>query len=998
MKCFDLLPMPILIILILSNRVFDRVNAWIVYPNALKTAAVSSRSCFHTSGAKANLMMRGRFSIAPLQSSTKYENIISNSTHEEFVSRSKRRDESPTSEFEMYQSQKIDLHLVLIDNYDSYTYNIFSYLSTLCKDPPKVISNDAYDSWDDLIQDVGKVDGIVISPGPGRPEKKEDIGICLEAIRKNPDLPILGICLGHQALGYHYGARVDLSPFGPVHGLSSRVWHAPLHGFDYHGDERLPKCELFKGIPQSFEVIRYHSLVVEFPDETDQNDVSIEPIAWCRSDTEAENGDGEICMALRHKVNPHYGVQFHPESIGTGEYGYKILENFCKFCVDRNYGLKCINGNISSQKENDVGDDFVKNDEKPNASKYKVCVHKIRKTDQDLPSPEVVFENLFASMNDSFWLDSSTGRKDADIDEMKKPSAFGKIEGCPIVSNSRFSIMGGIDGPLSKKVEYWGKDHKVESRGLFVTKQGGFRERAEDSRDIVSFLRDEIIQNGVNDLITEIKFDATKNVVEETTRKMSESVPFNFSGGFVGFLGYEVRHETRNAICNQESCGVAINDKEPSDSSNPMVPTAAFLFVDRSLVYDHWRDEWYLVGIFEDSGCSMTVVDWMRNTSLKINSLSKSKTEECKKSPSFGKGMDLPFNLKRSKEEYSLDIERCHMEIRNGESYELCLTNQLSTRVSFPARVDPKDSSPAPFGLYKILRSRNPAPFAAFLNFYGDTAQKESSVSICCSSPERFLSMTKQKNILPDLFDETVELGHGWGFAPPFVSKNDDNTSRFIVESKPIKGTAKRIIAHEDDLDFHNKQLEDKKVAEELQRSGKNRAENLMIVDLLRNDLSRVCEPGSVHVPKLMGIESFATVHQMVSTIRGVVEDNCTPIDVIAASFPGGSMTGAPKLRSVDILDELELGSSRGPYSGCLGYISLNGSMDMNIIIRTAVVTPSNVVDTNEILSWDVMIGAGGAITALSESADEFDEMLLKANAIKRSVQQWHADGQEKVK
>ena len=120
-----------------------------------------------------------------------------------------------------------------------------------------------------------------------------------------------------------------------------------------------------------------------------------------------------------------------------------------------------------------------------------------------------------------------------------------------------------------------------------------------------------------------------------------------------------------------------------------------------------------------------------------------------------------------------------------------------------------------------------------------------------------------------------------------------------------------------------------------------------------------------------------------------------TPVDVISACFPGGSMTGAPKLRSIDILNEMELGKSRGPYSGCLGYISLNGSMDLNIIIRTAVVTPGNdetIEDGNTDTVWDVAIGAGGAITAMSESDDEFDEMILKSRAVKDAVQQWYND------
>jgi len=261
----------------------------------------------------------------------------------------------------------------------------------------------------------------------------------------------------------------------------------------------------------------------------------------------------------------------------------------------------------------------------------------------------------------------------------------------------------------------------------------------------------------------------------------------------------------------------------------------------------------------------------------------------------------------RTREEYVADIAACKELLARGETYEICLTNRL--------RLPPVAE---PLALHRQLRARTPTGRNAYLRL-GETA-------ICSATPETFL---------------TVSPGG-------------------TVTARPIKGTAAR----------HDDPIADAAAAAALATDPKTRAENLMIVDLLRNDLNRVCEPGSVGVPGYLEVETYATVHQLVSTITGRLRPDATPLDAVRAAFPPGSMTGAPKERTVALLAELEP-EPRGIYSGALGVLGADGSIDLSVVIRTAVCTPDGVT-----------VGTGGAIVWDSVPEEEYAETMLKARVL----------------
>ncbi|ABM09207.1 aminodeoxychorismate synthase component I [Paenarthrobacter aurescens] len=305
--------------------------------------------------------------------------------------------------------------------------------------------------------------------------------------------------------------------------------------------------------------------------------------------------------------------------------------------------------------------------------------------------------------------------------------------------------------------------------------------------------------------------------------------------------------------------------------------------------------------------------EWMREARTAVEAAAAGPVSSVAGSLSAEPAGGPEFVSRDSATDYKRKIADSQHEISEGNSYEICLTTTLEAAAG---NLDPWSS-------YLALRRRNPAPFASYLRF--------GELVVASTSPERFLRI----------------LSDGG------------------MRAEPIKGTRRR----------SSDASEDAALRQDLETSLKDRAENIMIVDLLRNDLSHFAIPGSVTVSRLCAIESYATVHQMVSTIDAHLRPGAPRAEALAAAFPAGSMTGAPKISTMDILDQLESGP-RGIYSGAIGYFSLNAATDLAVVIRTLVVNPDGAGGRT------LSLGVGGAITADSVADDEYEEIRTKAYGV----------------
>jgi len=694
---------------------------------------------------------------------------------------------------------------LLVDNYDSYTYNVFHMLAAASGEEPIVIRNDVV-SWRALSR--WDFDAIVISPGPGRPERWHDFGVCSDILR-SAEIPVLGVCLGHQGLGQLLKGAVKSAPV---------VMHGRLSGVRHDGSG------LFAGIPQGFSVVRYHSLAVvgELGPEG-------RVTAWT---------DEGVVMALEHRARPMWGVQFHPESIAT-EHGKRVFENFYALAERHNASRSRSPSRAPAPRRRPPRAPMAEG-----GGRWRLRMRSL----EGEPSTELLFERLFGAAEHAFWLDSA---------DAPTPLA-------------RRSFLGATLGDQRCVIEY----DVAEQRACIRRADG----TAVETDSIFAVLDAELASRRAS---------------------LPSELPEGLIGGFVGYLGYECKAD----------CGSP--NVHRSD-----IPDALLMFANRVVAVDHVAHRTHLLALCLDD--EDDAERWLTHAEGLVRELlapegGNEAPPWRADAPGDGDEEAVVFRCGRGREQYLADIARCQAALNAGESYEVCLTDQIHT-----------DADPPPFELYRLLRRRNPAPFAAYLRL--------GEVTVLSSSPERFLSVDRQRR----------------------------------VQARPIKGTAPRAQDPIDDRRLHDQLLSDEKTF----------AEHLMIVDLLRNDLGRVCEVDTVRVPQFMVVERYTTVHQLISTVTGMLDRERTPVECVRACFPGGSMTGAPKLRTMSIIDDIER-EARGVYSGAIGYFGLDGSVDLSIVIRTIVMRPGATT-----------IGAGGAIVMQSDPQEEFDELLLKARAPMSAIAQ----------
>ena len=709
----------------------------------------------------------------------------------------------------------------------------------------------------------------------------------------------------------------------------------------------------------SFQVTCYHSLHVKL--EPRASESHIFPLAW---DVE-DSFNGDVLMAARHRKRPLWGVQYHPESICTDAEGQKVVSSWWKEAK----GWNCTN---SRQKSRQATSPPVQQEvkERHRLESFEQADRHFQMLSQKNLLPQCGKVHCSEVQTGSLDLVSfceTLGSKHSDIVVLRS----GRAPGQPVVKElGRYTIIGQIEANSTLKFNY-----HVKQQAL--TLETSVKQHCQ----IFSSWHDEPSKQPSYKVLSEQVSDFWNYI----NRFMSNfdlkdgNADIPFWGGLIGYISYEAGLET-----------ISVPVENTMESSGPpgcSRPDVQFVFVERSIVIDHLTERVYIQSLRGDDQ------KWTDDVLMQIHKISSGRSSTGGVSPDRSMNGVVKVNrshtttemtpekplqavhLRRPNEaEYIRKISHCDKAIRRGDSYELCLTD--CTKI-YTTTMQTNQSSG--WSLFKRLGHTNPAPFSAYMRL----TDPSDGLTIVSSSPERFLKWDRKGQ----------------------------------CQFRPIKGTVKKTAG----VTFED--------AKRVLNSSKEQAENLMITDLIRHDLHGVAGAGNVSVPKLMQIEEYATVYQLVSVIEGnglhastssrqsktyptassngsIKDISPTGIEVLAASLPPGSMTGAPKKRSCELLAEIEQCKPRGLYSGVIGYIDIGGGGDFSVVIRTAYkwdsdnkyekghvehgVRPKSNEGAKESLDrayvsqvveeWTV--GAGGAITAQSDAEQEYQEMMTKLNSV----------------
>lgn len=808
--------------------------------------------------------------------------------------------------------------IVIVDHYDSYTRNLLPLISSCFEPPPsaELLNNrvtvirhthEALEAEEFCANFLPHVDALILSPGPGSAESLSDFGTSMSLLQHPAlhDFPILGVCLGHQGIAKAAGGTIDqLSE--PFHGRKRALFMSETGRTD-------GLRSIMDGVEDGTETICYNSLIVN----EDSLPEYISVTARSYLDGESKK---TIVQAIEHNKQPHFGVQFHPESIESCA-GNVVLRNFLHN-VAKVWSKKepsrvrawadpatCLPAQIQSLGTFCVaqGNALPLHEKKWRLQQKSWPAAQSLREVLAVQAPALM-KRLFRSDEvGSVWLDSA--------------SPFDPQSNVSVMSHSDFVLTYNMEGCLQLAL---GGNHSLQQVDM------GSHEQFWDWLDEV------------------------QRTIQSQMKDLSPNRSTTFRTGFLGIWSYEMKDESLNlkklSAENYEGCSNTLVDRME-------LPAAQWAFCSKVLCLDHTSMTWTAYALVKDEGYAVGTLVQLEQLGAQIGVQARDAEkwfcevevavlETSNISKSLTQGLALSVDALDDGAVYMEKVEEARKLISMGESYEICLTTQ------FEGSVPGLDGYDDYFSMYCALRRKNPAPFGAYLELLPLYGKPQAILS---TSPERFLTV--------------AEDGH--------------------VEMRPIKGTKVRPGWGPGEEDWFSKaadpdmktfmEQEDRRRKMQLHKDPKERAENLMIADLIRADLQSVCYPGSVTVPRLIALETYETVHQLVTSVVGTLRPGIGCVEATKRCFPPGSMTGAPKRRSVELIETLERplhqpGMSsrrRAMYSGALGFIGVDGASNLSIVIRTVTVQANNVT-----------VGAGGAITFLSSPEGEWDEVLTKLGSV----------------